>query len=435
MLKILLIGSGAREHAIARAINASAKPHALFCFASSINPGIVPLCAGYLPGKLDDVAAITHYAQNHDIDFAIVGPEAPLALGVVDQLAASGIKSIGPTQVLAQIETSKGFTRDLLSKYQVPGMPEYRRFEAFAPEVVDFLRQLEDQYVIKADGLMGGKGVKVAGVHLHDEAAAIEFCQSIDGPFVVEEKLVGPEFSLIAFSDGEHLVHMPAVQDHKLAFVGDTGPNTGGMGSYSDVDHKLPFLRDEDIAEAMAINQATIDALRTELGVPYQGILYGGFMRTQSGVKLIEYNARFGDPEAINLLALLRTDFLAICEAMLSGNLDQCPIEFASQATVVKYLVPNGYPENPVKGQAVDLSAVERAHDLYFAAVDQQDSQVIMTGSRAIAVLGVGDTIAEAEQMAESLASRIKGPVFYRTDIGTAPLIAQRIQLVETFLS
>lgn len=432
-MNILLIGSGAREHAMARAIKRAKQPHELFCFASSINPGMVPLCRSYLPGKLNDTEAILHFAENHEVDFAIIGPEAPLALGIVDVLAQQNIAAIGPSQSLAQIETSKGFTRDLLTKYQVPGMPQYKRFTRFVPEVTDFLNHLNGQYVIKADGLMGGKGVKVAGVHLHDQQAAIDYCHSIDGPFVIEEKLVGPEFSLIAFSDGAHLAHMPAVQDHKLAFEGDLGPNTGGMGSYSDVDHKLPFLRDQDIAEAMAINQATIDALKQELGQPYKGILYGGFMRTAEGVKLIEYNARFGDPEAVNILSLLQTDFVDICQAMIAGTLDQVSVQFEQQATVVKYLVPNGYPDDPVKGEAIDLSDVARAHHLYFAAIDQQDSQLIMTGSRAMAVLGIGSSIAEAEQMAEDLASRVKGPVFYRSDIGTQALIDKRIEMTRAF--
>lgn len=429
-MNILLIGSGAREHALARAIKKSPQATRLFCFASSINPGIVPLCDSFLPSNLNDVEAMVKFAENHAIDLAIIGPEAPLALGVVDRFKTMGIQCIGPTKKLAQIETSKGFTRDLLSKYNVPGMPAYQRFEGISDAAQDFLTTLGDNYVIKADGLMGGKGVKVAGEHLHSHEEALAFCREINSPFVIEEKLFGPEFSLISFSDGTHCAHMPAVQDHKRAYENDTGPNTGGMGSYSDANHSLPFLTEQDIAEAHAINEATVKVLKTEFNEPYQGILYGGFMRTPNGVKLIEYNARFGDPEAINLLALLESDFVALCQAMVDGTLTQELAQFSHEATVVKYIVPEGYPDKPVKNQAVDISAIERPKNLYFAAIDQQDSHLIMTGSRAIAVLGQGDTLAQAEQHAEQLASQIKGPVFYRQDIGTQALIDQRIAMV-----
>lgn len=429
-MNILLVGSGAREHALAKTLrnNPCAR---IFCFASNRNPGILALAEDLTVGSVTDAKAICDYAKKHQIDFAIVGPEAPLEAGVVDALQAINIKSVGPTTDHAQIESSKGFTRDLMQEFNIPGQPAYRRFESYTDDAGLFLSQLSGNYVIKADGLCGGKGVVVSGEHLNGIEEGVAYCQNLGSPFVIEEKLVGPEFSLISFCDGEHLAHMPVVQDHKRAFVGDTGPNTGGMGSYSDNDHAMPFLSDEDIQAAQKLNELTARALKAKFGTGYKGFLYGGFMKTPTGVKLIEYNARLGDPEAINLLGLLETDLTDLCQALVNGTLNKVDVTFKSLASVCKYVVPEGYPTDSVKGKSVDVSAVSHPQNLYFAAIDQQDDQMIMTGSRAIAVLGLGPTIAEAEQQAERLCQQIKGPVFHRPDIGTAELIEKRLEMVE----
>jgi phosphoribosylamine--glycine ligase len=435
MLKVLLIGSGAREHAIAKAIKRSQQKNALYCFANSINPGIKELSAQYLIGNLNNIDAITNFAVAQKIDFAVIGPEALLELGVVDELNAYDIPCIGPTKKLASIETSKSFARDLLAKYKIPASPQYKSFhgltgESTGKEVKKFLQQLEDNFVIKADGLMGGKGVKISGEHLSNHNEAIEYCQQLISQqqnFVIEEKLIGQEFSLLSFSDGKHLSHMPPVQDHKRAFANDSGPNTGGMGSYTDANHLLPFLNKENIHHAQQFNQATINALEKECGVPYKGILYGGFMLTKNGVKLIEYNARFGDPEAINLLALLETDFIEICQAIIASNLHNINIKFSNKATVCKYVVPEGYPDNPVKNKEIDISKITNKDRLYYAAVNAEDNKLVATGSRTLAVLGIADNILAAEQIAEEIIQQISGPVFHRKDIGTAELINKKI--------
>ncbi|NQT96164.1 MAG: phosphoribosylamine--glycine ligase, partial [Candidatus Marinimicrobia bacterium] len=335
-MNILLIGSGAREHAIARAVNRSPQPTMLYCIATSKNPGIQSLCAGYSINDINDPMAIVKYAKSCQIDIAIIGPEAPLAAGVADTLWDNNIPCVGPKQMLAQIETSKAFTRNLLAKYNIPGGPRYRFFDSMNG-VKDYLKELGDLYVVKYDGLMGGKGVKVAGDHLHSHAEALQYCRDLTDAsksLVVEEKLIGEEFSLMSFSDGKNLAHMPTVQDHKRAFEGDTGPNTGGMGSYSDADHSLPFLNSSDIDSARAINLATINALESEFGHGYKGILYGGFITTEDGVKLIEYNARFGDPEGLNVLAILESDFVAICQSIVNGTLNHDMAKFKPLATV-----------------------------------------------------------------------------------------------------
>lgn len=432
-MNILLIGSGAREHAIAKAIKKSKYNPNLFCFGTSHNPGIKELSFGYTVGKMTDIDSIINFARSNNIDWAFVGPEAPLEAGVVDRLKELNIPSIGPTQKLAQLETSKSFTRDLLKKYNVPGSPKYKFFSSL-DGVREFIELLDNNYAIKADGLMGGKGVKISGDHLQNTEEALSYCDELinNGKnFLIEEKFIGQEFSLMSFSDGKHLAHMPAVQDHKRAFVGDTGPNTGGMGSYSDADHKLPFLTDEDIAQAHEINFETIQALKNEFGEGYKGILYGGFIATKDGIKLIEYNARFGDPESINVLSILESDFIELCQAIMGEALNQYHARFAKKATVCKYAVPEGYPDNPIKNAQIDISDIENKDLLYLAAVDQEITGLVETGSRTVAVVGIADSIQEAEKQAEIQITNIKGPLFHREDIGTCNLIQKKIDMMK----
>lgn len=429
-MNFLIVGSGAREHAMARSIKKSKTPNKLFCFASNRNPGIEEISEILEIGKIAEPQAVSNFAVNHSIDLAIIGPEAPLANGVVDSLQAINIQCVGPAKDLAQIETSKSFTRDLMRKYNIPGCSEYQTFNNLT-NVPKFLNTLGENYVVKFDGLMGGKGVKVSGEHLHSHAKAIEYCEQIianSGKFVIEEKLIGEEFSLMSFCDGEHLIHMPPVQDHKRAYENDTGPNTGGMGSYNAANQSLPFLTNSDIESAKAINIATVQALKKEFGIGYKGILYGGFMVTNDGIKVIEYNARFGDPEAMNVLSLLESDFVEICLGIANTTLNECDVTFSNKATVCKYAVPEGYPDSPIKGERIDISKVENPDHLYFASVDIKGDTLIESGSRTVAVVGIADTLQEAEAIAESEIKRIEGPLFHRKDIGTEALIQKRIK-------
>ena len=220
------------------------------------------------------------------------------------------------------------------------------------------------------------------------------------------------------------------VQDHKRAYDGDTGPNTGGMGSYSCEDHRLPFLSDDVIKEASKITSAVASALLDKCQQEYKGILYGGFMMTQGGLKLIEFNARFGDPEVMNVLPLLKTDFVDVCEAIINGTLDKISVEFEKKATVCKYVVPRGYPTQPEKEMRIDISDLPAPSDklkIFYASVNKKPDGLYLTGSRAIALVGIGANLAEAEQIAEDAANRIKGPVRHRMDIGTQELIQKRI--------
>ena len=288
--------------------------------------------------------------------------------------------------------------------------------------------------MVKYDGLAGGKGVKVSGDHLHSHDDAKIYCQELvekGGVFVLEEKLIGQEFSLMSFCDGENLKHMPAVQDHKRAYEGDVGPNTGGMGTYSDGHHSLPFLKKNDVNQAHEINTATAKALKNKFGDGYKGVLYGGFITTADGVKLIEYNARFGDPEAINVLSLLESDFIEICNGITDGRLNRVDVRFKNKATVCKYAVPEGYPDDPVKGESIDLSNIENTDSLFYASVDVHNGKLIEAGSRTIAVVGLAESISAAEQLAEKEVSAVSGPLFHRSDIGTAALVQKRVDQME----
>jgi phosphoribosylamine---glycine ligase len=433
-MNVLLIGNGAREHALAEAIVRSRHQPRLYAFMKSNNPGIAGLCVDYALGNYGDLGAICTQARTWSVDFAVVGPEDPLDKGVVDALKAAGIPAVGPTRSLARLETSKSFTRDLVEKYGIPGNPRFRNFTAF-DGIEPFLDTLSG-IVLKPDGLTGGKGVMVQGDHFASKIEALALCEEIlrEHPsLTVEEKIEGEEFSLQCLCDGHTVIATPPVQDHKRRFIDDKGPNTGGMGAYSDSNHLLPFLKAEDIAEGLAITSQVAAAILKETGELYKGVMYGGFMATRNGVKLLEYNARFGDPEAMNILPLLKTDFVNLCRAIIDGTLDRLPVEFDHQATVCKYIVPRGYglpkdhPDAQSTSSKIDVGSVGNAR-LYYSSVDKKTDGLYMTTSRALGIVGIADTLAEAEKIAEEAVSAISGPVAHRPDIGTAALINKRIQ-------
>lgn len=430
-MNILLVGNGAREHAMAEAVKKSPKCSKLLVFANAVNPGIKPLADTYEVGSLSDISAIVEFAKTHQVEIALVGPEGPLDDGVVDALSDAGIPSAAPIKMLARLESSKSFTRELLRKYDVPGGPRFKTFTS--PEgMMDYAKSLEF-IVVKADGLQGGKGVQVMGDHfqtLEEGVAYATRCLENDECVVIEEKFIGQEFSLMSFTDGETVIDMPPIQDHKRAFEGDTGPNTGGMGTYSAAGN-LPFLSGQDIKDAHEINAKTVQALKTEFDETFKGILYGGFIAVKDGVRLIEYNVRFGDPEAMNALSLLETDFVDICQAIISGTLNTLPIRFSRKATVCKYAVPEGYPTNSVKGERIEIGALPEGVKCYYAAVNEVDGELIMTGSRAVAFVGVSDTIESAERLAQQAIETVKGPIFYRKDIGTDVLIQKRVEMMK----
>ncbi len=429
-MKILLVGNGAREHIMAEKLASSPQCEALFVFATAVNPGIKSLADAYETGDINDPQAVRVFAEANKPDFAVIGPENPIAAGVVDELEAAGVPCASPTKKLGRLESSKAFTRALLDKYHIPGNPYFRTFES-DDGMLEYAQSL-GEFVVKADGLHGGKGVLVQGDHFKTAEEGVEAAKKFiesDGHVVIEEKFIGQEFSLMSFVDGEHVIDMPPIQDHKRAFAGDTGPNTGGMGTYN-YPGNLPFLTRQDIEEAHEITVRTAAALKEELGVPYKGIMYGGFIAVKSGVRLIEYNARLGDPEAMNALSLLETDFVDVCKATIDGNLDELNIRFSKKATVCKYVVPEGYPTKPKKNEKIEIGELPENIHYFFASVEQKEDGLYMLGSRTAAFVGIADTIEEAEAIAQKGAEALKGPVFYRDDIGTKELIQKRVDMM-----
>jgi len=427
-LKILLVGSGGREHAIARAFSKSEKVE-LFAVMATPNPGIIDCASFHLITREVNCDEISEFCKKHEITHAFIGPEAPLEAGICDVLSANGIKCASPSRAAARIETDKAFCRDLMRTHGISGCPAYQFF-ADAKSAIDFLRtHANEEYAIKPVGLTGGKGVRVIGEHV-DLAGAEEYIKELKHDIVLEERLFGEEFTLQAFVDGKTLVPMPLVQDHKRAFVGDIGPNTGGMGSYSMSDHRLPFVSEDDYKEALSIMKSVLSALADE-GSPYIGVLYGQFMNTAKGPMVIEFNARFGDPEAMNVMTLLESDAGDLIEAMTEGTLDQINVSFAKQATVCIYLVPTGYPDKP---QSDNEIFVPESHDalLYYANVHQEKQSLITGRSRSLAFVGVANTLEEAHASAISAAAEVKGAVWFRTDIGTGELLGRRIAHMKT---
>ncbi len=438
--KILVIGNGGREHAIVEALARSPQSVDIYNFASVINPGIKNIIgeSNIIVGDYMNLSKIQEVAQKLNPNFAIVGPDDPIGIGAVDVLNSIGVKSFSPNKANAQLESSKAFTRNLLAKYNLKGSPDFLvSVDTDDEKRKVFYDKFDGQIVVKADGLLGGKGVLVAEEHFQtfEEAEAFAI-QSITkfGRVVLEEKLVGEEFSLISLVDGKTVLDTPAIQDHKRAFEGDQGPNTGGMGCISDERGSLPFLDKDDLTTAHNITVEVMHALEKENGSPFIGVMYGGFMKTKNGIKLIEYNARFGDPEALNILPILKTDFVDICEKAIEGNLSAIgKLEFEPVATVVKYLCPNGYPNDPIKNVPIELRQ-PTLENCYFASVAEEDGKLILKGSRAIGILGKGSNMTEALADCESKISNFEGPLFYRKDIGTKELIEKRMQHMKEIL-
>lgn len=419
---ILVVGSGGREHAIAKALSKNPQTR-IFSVMNRMNPGITELAYKVLIASETDPERVKMFCLEHQILFACIGPEAPLETGVVDALTEAGVRCVGPTKLAARIETDKSFCRNLMKKYNIPGLPEYHIFHS-GTDAEKFLKTTIKEYAIKPSGLTGGKGVRIMGEHLTHEDAC-RYVHELKGDVVIEERLIGEEFTLQAFVDGNHLVPMPLVQDHKRAFEGDVGPNTGGMGSYTLPDHRFPFVTEEDYYKAFAIMKQTVVSLAAE-GTPYVGILYGQFMNTAQGPMVIEFNARFGDPEAMNVLSLLTSDFSTLVQAITAGTLDKAEVQFAKKATVCKYLVPEGYPDNPVSGGKLTPGQENKAL-CYYASVVRDGEYLVTQSSRTMAFVGIGDTLEEAEKIAEEAASAVQGPVRHRSDIGTREVLDKRI--------
>ncbi|TKX80022.1 phosphoribosylamine--glycine ligase [Halorubrum sp. SD626R] len=422
---VLLVGGGGREHAIGRAV---ADDCALYACASNRNPGIRRVAEGFETIDETDAEAVANYATDVDADLAVIGPESSLAAGVADALDDTGVYAFGPRAEEARLETDKAYQREFMEENAIPGYPDYAVFDDI-DAACDYIDAYDGDLAVKPAGLTGGKGVKVIGDQVTAEGAKEYLRDSDYERVVLEERLVGEEFTVQAFVANGDLRTTPAVQDHKRAYEGDEGPNTGGMGSYTDTGLSLPFMAEGDYEAAVDVLAAVVDALPD-----YKGVLYGQFMLTDEGPKVVEFNARFGDPEAMNTLPVLETPFLDVLTAARDG--DPLPeLAFSGEATVCKYAVPDGYPVDPDAGAAiaVDEESVGDAL-LYYASVDERDDGLYTTTSRSFAVVGRGDSIAAAERQAEAGLSAAGDGLRIRHDVGKADLVERRIEHMNELL-
>jgi len=441
-MKVLVVGSGGREHAITRALAASDVVKEIHAAVSNRNPGIVELADSVRELDTDSPEEVVGYAKETHVGYAVVGPEAPLAEGVVDALEEADVYGFGPKQAEARIETDKAWARRFMDENGIDGTPEFAVFES-ADAAAEYIAEYDGDVAVKPHGLTGGKGVRVTGDQLTKEEAQEYVRGSEWDDWVVEERLVGEEFTLQAFVADGDIRPSPAVQDHKRAYEGDEGPNTGGMGSYTDAGYLLPFMEEDDYEDALDIMRQTVDALPE-----YRGVLYGQFMLTAEGPKVVEFNARFGDPEAMNVLPLLETDFGELLRGAAEGSIPD--VSFAERATVCKYAVPEGYPTNPEAGAEITLNIDEGDDDIlvFYASVDARsasasqntegsddvdarDGKLYTTTSRAVAVVGLGDDITTAEERAENALAGLGDGLRVRHDIGKPELVQKRIDHME----
>lgn len=409
-MKVLVIGSGGREHAIVEALSRS--PRKPKIYAAPGNAGIAAL-AECVAIKDTEAQKLLAFAQENGVELTVVGPEAALAVGVVDKFRAAGLKIFGPTKAAAEIESSKDFAKRLMKKYDVP-TADYATFSDFE-EALAYVRKGTLPTVLKYDGLAAGKGVVIATTMEEAEATLRDMLLDTkfgEGRVVIEEFLTGEEFSLMCFVAGNKICPMPVAQDHKRAYDNDEGPNTGGMGAYTE----LPFVTAEDHDYAMTnIMQRVADAMVAE-GTPFTGVLYGGLMKTPQGIKVIEFNARFGDPETEVVLPRLKSDAIDVFTAV--ANNEQPEAEWSDEATLGIVLASKGYPGNYDKGFVIE--GMERVESkIYHMGTAMKEGEVVTAGGRVMIVVASAPTLQEAQMKAREDIAKIEcDNLFHRTDIG-----------------
>ena len=409
MAKVLVVGGGGREHAICHALSKSSKVSEIY--AAPGNAGIAKL-ATCVNIKDTDVSGIVGFAEAEGIDLVVVGPEAALAVGVVDSLEALGIKVFGPTKDACRIESSKKFAKDLMKKYKIP-TAQYESFSDYN-EAMEFVKGHSLPTVLKYDGLAFGKGVVIATTIAEAEEALRDMLLDDKfghGQVVIEEYLEGPEFSFMCLVDNENVYPLEMAQDHKRAYDNDLGPNTGGMGAYSP----LPFITEEDYN--YALNEIMIPTAKAMVlkGVPFKGVLYGGLIKTKDGIKVIEFNARFGDPETEVVLPRLTSDIYDVFNAIIDGN--KPLLTWSDCYTIGIVLASKGYPGKYDKGYIIEGADCD---DIYHMGTKvDEDGNLVTNGGRVLFAVANGKTLSEANKKANLLVKKIKcDNLFYRTDIG-----------------
>ncbi len=419
-MNILIIGGGGREHALAWKAAQSPLAEKIYLApgnaGTALEPGMENVSIG-----VEDIQALVEFAKEQEIGLTIVGPEAPLVLGVVDAFKASGLNCFGPSQGAAQLEGSKAFTKDFLARHQIP-TAAYGNFTE-VDEALTYLHQVGVPIVIKADGLAAGKGVIIA-TDMADAEATVRDMLSGNSfgeaghRVVIEEFLIGEEASFIVMVDGEHILPMASSQDHKARDNGDKGPNTGGMGAYSPAPVVTPAMHDRIMDEVII---PTVKGMAAE-GLPYTGFLYAGVMINAEGVpKVLEYNCRFGDPETQPIMLRMKSDLVAHCLAALEGKLDQQQTDWDPRASLGVVLAAGGYPDSYDKGDIISglpTTPIE-GEKVFHAGTAEQSGNVVTAGGRVLCATALGNSVEEAQQRAYALARQISWDgAFYRTDIG-----------------
>jgi phosphoribosylamine--glycine ligase len=416
-MNILLLGSGGREHALAWKMAASPLTDKLYCAPGNAGIAREAECVAL---DLADHAAVIAFCRSNSVDFVVVGPEAPLCAGIVDDLEAAGIKAFGPSKAAAQLEGSKGFTKDICRANGIP-TAAYERFRAATPAKA-YIHARGAPIVVKADGLAAGKGVVVAQ-SVGEAEAAIDMMfggglGEAGVELVIEEFLDGEEASFFALCDGETAIPLTTAQDHKRAYDGDQGPNTGGMGAYSPAPNIDAAMSARVMAEIIA---PTMRAMRT-IGAPYKGALYAGLMITNEGPKLIEYNARFGDPETQVLMLRLMSDLVPALLASRDGMLKNFDLRWYAEPALTVVMAAKGYPGTYARGSVIEglaeAAAVEGV-EIFHAGTKAEGEKILANGGRVLDVSAIGKTVSEARSRAYEAVSRIRWPDgFYRHDIG-----------------
>ncbi len=423
MASVLLVGGGGREHALVEALCTS--PSNPTVFVAPGNPGIGEH-AELLPISVDDRAGLVEAAQTYGVDYVLVGPEAPLVAGLGDALKAVGIACVGPDRAAAKLEGSKAFAKGIMREARVPTAP----WGAFvdAQEALTFARGLGNRAVVKADGLAAGKGVVVA----EDFAATERAIRALLGgemglsgrQIVVEACLEGEELSVIALTDGERMTLMAPAQDHKRLGDGDRGPNTGGMGAYSPALRATPSV----LAEVEETCLRPILKTMAARGTPFRGILYAGLMLTDTGPKVLEYNVRFGDPEAQAILPRLQEDAFLLFESLAKGQLEDRPLRFSKEAAVNVVLASAGYPKKPQKGDIIEgLSSAKKIPGalIFHSGTALSNCALVTDGGRVLSVTGLGATVARAAETAYAAVDKIRWPgMQFRNDIAQRALLS-----------
>jgi len=428
-MNILLLGSGGREHALAWRIAASPLTTRLWCAPGNAGIAQEAECVAL---DIADHTAVVAFCKANSVDFVVVGPEAPLVAGIVDDLEAAGFKTFGPNKAAARLEGSKGFTKDLCKAHNIP-TAAYERFTAAAPAKA-YARKQPIPIVIKADGLAAGKGVVIAETMAEAEAAIdMMFGGGLGeagAEVVIEEFMRGEEASFFALCDGDTAIPLASAQDHKRAFDGDQGPNTGGMGAYSPA----PVMTAEITRRTMEeIVKPTVAAMR-QMGAPFKGILFAGLMITAQGPKLIEYNARFGDPECQVLMLRLMSDLVPALIAARDGQLKNFDLRWYDDAALVVVMATNGYPGHYGKGSVIeglDAAAALADVEIFHAGTKAEGGRITANGGRVLGIAATGASVAEAQQRAYAAVDKVDWPGgFCRRDIGY--LAVERENYVKT---